>query len=193
MKNFKRFGVIFLLLALLVSCLSSCALMAKPSDQEISKAMAELLPDAKEGTEIVYGKGIEIEENYVIDPEWTSAHYAKVHPGYKYQTVDAVKALLLKAHTLEYAEQMYEYAFVGSEEIMPRYNEYGGKLTMDVTKEALPVVDEIYPETAKVSTGTAYACEVEVEYSNDGGKTRQVMTVQMAKVDGKWLFDGPTY
>ena len=55
------------------------------------------------------------------------------------------------------------------------------------------MVDEIYPETARVQNGSAYACEVEVEYSTDGGVTRQWMTVQMAKVDGKWLFDGPTY
>lgn len=193
MKNFKRFGVILLLLALLVSALPSCALVAKPSDQEIREAMEELLPDAKKSAEIVYGKGIEIEENYVVDPDWTAAHYAKVHPSFEIQTVKELKALILRVHTPEYAEQMYEYAFEGGEEIMPRFNEYGGKLTMDVTKDALPVVDEIYPETARVQNGSAYACEVEVEYSTDCGATRQRMTVQMAKVDGKWLFDGPTY
>lgn len=193
MKTFKKCGAILLLFALLCGILPSCALVAKPSDKEIKEAMEELLPYAKESAEIIYGKGIEIEENYVVDPDWTTAHYAKVDPSYKYQTVAEVKSLIAKAHTAEYAEQMYEYAFVGNEEIMPRFDEYAGKITMDVTKEAMHIVEEIFPETARVVTGSAYACEVEVEYTNDGGQSRQTMTVQMAKVDGKWLFDGPTY
>ena len=68
-----------------------------------------------------------------------------------------------------------------------------GKLSMDVTKEALNMADEIYYETARVLKGTAYACEVEVEYTMDEGKTREVMVIQMAKENGRWLFDGPTY
>ena len=123
MKNFKRFGVILLLLALLVSALPSCALLAKPSDQEIREAMEELLPDAKKSAEIVYGKGIEIEENYVVNPDWTAAHYAKVHPSFEIQTIKELKALILRVHTPEYAEQMYEYAFEGSAfaRVEPRY------------------------------------------------------------------------
>ena len=193
MRKIKGFLAISLLISTLFVSLCSCALIAKPSDEEIFLAMTELLPYAYESAVIVYGKGIDIEENYVVDPDWTTAHYAKVHPSYKYQTVNDLKALILKAHTKEYAEQMYEYAFEGNEEVMARFSEYGGKLTMDVTKEALPVVAEIYPETAKVLNGSAYACEVEVEYSAQGSDQRDVMVIQMAKVDGKWLFDGPTY
>ena len=57
--------------------LSSCALLAKPSDEEIKDAMKELLPAAYEATCIVYGEGIQIEENFVIDPDWTTSHYAQ--------------------------------------------------------------------------------------------------------------------
>ena len=173
--------------------LSSCALLAKPSDEEIKDAMKELLPAAYEATCIVYGEGIQIEENFVIDPDWTTSHYAQVHPDYKYQTKADVEALIRSAYTKDYAEELYEYAFEGNDDIMARYTEYEGKLRMDVTKEPLNVVDVIYLYTAKVIRGTAYACEVEVEYSMEGTDTRYVMVIQMAKEDGKWLFDGPTY
>jgi hypothetical protein len=193
MKNMKRITALILVAVFGLLTLSSCALLSKPSEQEIKKAMEELLPDAYEAAYIIYGPGIKIEDNFVIDPEWTAAHYAKVHPEYKYQTRADIEALVRRAHTEDYAKELYEYAFEGNDDIMARYNEYEGKLRMDVTKDALNVVETIYVDTAKVVKGTAYACEVQVEYSMKDDTTRYEMVIQMAKEDGKWLFDGPTY
>ena len=193
MKFLKKTAVLFLALTMLLPAFCSCALLSAPSDEEIRGAMEELLPLAYEATYIVYGPGIEVEENFAIDPDWTVSHYAKVHPKYKYQTILSVKELILKAHTEGYAAELYEYAFEGSEDLLSRYNETDGKISMDVTKEALDMADEIYYETARVLKGTAYACEVEEEYTMDEGKTREVMVIQMAKENGRWLFDGPTY
>ena len=133
------------------------------------------------------------EENFAIDPDWESAHYAPVSPKYKYQTRADLEKLIFSVHTKDYGGELCEYAFEGNDDIMARFTEYEGKLRMDVTKEPLNVVDEIFIDTARVLRGTAFACEVEVEYTMEGESTRYVMVIQMAKEDGKWLFDGPTY
>lgn len=193
MKKIKRITAIVFVMIFGVLTLSSCALLAKPSDEEIRGEMEKLLPGAYEATCIVYGEGIEIEENFVIDPDWTASHYAGVHPDYKYQTRAQVEALIYSVFTKDYAGELFEYAFEGNDDFMARYNEHEGKLRMDVTKEALSVAETIYVDTARVLKGTAYACEVEVEYSMKGDATRYTMVIQMAKEEGKWLFDGPTY
>lgn len=177
----------------LLGALSSCTLLGKPSDEEIKQVMEELLPASYDATYIVYGPGIEIEKNFVIDPDWTTAHYAPVASDYKYQTADDVKRLILSAFSKDYAQEMYEYAFEGNEEMMSRYGSLNGKLTMDVTRPAFGMATDIYVETAHVVKGTAYACRVRVEYSADGGESRSTVELQMVREDEKWLFDGPTY
>jgi hypothetical protein len=193
MKMMKRICAIFLVTVLALTGLCSCALLEKPSEEEIKGELEKMLPTAYEVTDIVYGKGIEIEENFAIDPDWESAHYAPVSPKYKYQTRADLEKLIFSVHTKDYGGELCEYAFEGNDDIMARFTEYEGKLRMDVTKEPLNVVDEIFIDSARVLRGTAYACEVEVEYAMEGESTRYVMVIQMAKEDGKWLFDGPTY
>lgn len=192
MKKVRLLSVSVSLL-LLVFGLSSCALLQKPEESEMKEAMEKLLPVSREATDIIYGEGIRIDENFVIDPDWTTAHYAPVSYDYKYQTVDDLKLLIRSAFSEEYAEEMYEYAFVSNDEFMSRFGEKNGKLTMDVTKEPFHLATDIYTETAKVVSGSGYACVVEVEMSNDGGATRYTERLRLVKENDQWKFDGPTY
>ena len=173
--------------------MTSCGVLGAPSNEEMRQVLAELLPRSYEATELIYGKGAPIEEGFEIDPDWKFSHYAPVAASAKYKSEAEIRMLVESVFTKDYAEEMYEYAFVGNDDLMSRYNTSEGKLYIDVTKEPLGMATDIYPESAKVKSGSAYACLLEVEYSIDGGQTRQTMHVRLVQTDGKWLFDGPTY
>ena len=184
-------AAVLLLFAMLFT--ASCAVLSAPSDEEMRREIAELLPRSYEATDLIYGAGAPIEEDFEIDPNWKFSHYAPVAATGIYKSEEDIKLLVESVFTKDYAEEMYEYAFKGNDDLMSRYNTSEGKLYIDVTKEPLGMATDIYAETAKVVSGSAYACLVEIEYSMNGGQTREKMTVRMVKTDDKWYFDGPTY
>ena len=163
------------------------------SEEEMREVIADLLPRSYEATDLIYGAGAPIEEGFEIDPDWKFSHYAPVSASAPYKNEEEIRLLVESVFTKDYAEEMYEYAFKGNDDLMSRYNTSDGRLYIDVTKEALGMATDIYPESAKVVSGSAYACLVEIEYSINGGQTREKMTVRMVKTDGRWYFDGPTY
>ena len=191
-KTIKR-AASALIFCCLLFIVSSCGVLTPPSETEVKEVLTQLLPRSYEATYIVYGPGIEIDENFEIDESWTISHYAPVASSYKYQTIEDVKSLIFAAFSADYGEEMCEYAFAGNETLMSRYSESGGKLTMDVTKKPLDMAEEIFIDSAKVVSGSAYACLVEIEYIVEGDTERSTMEVRLVKENGRWLFDGPTY
>lgn len=188
-----RLTAVCLLLALVLGLFSGCSLTA-PDDEVIREAVIRLLPAAKEATYIIYGPGAPLDPLYEIDETWTAAHYIPVDMTYEFHTVESVKKLVRTAFSENYAEGMFEYAFNGNDVFMSRYDETGGRLTREVVKcEEFEMLTDLYPETLKVTSGTKYACEFEIEGSKDGGKTRETYTVQMVYENEKWIFDGPVY
>lgn len=191
----KRIGACITSAAILLAMLFtvSCAALSAPSEDEMRREIAQLLPRSYEATDLIYGAGAPIEEDFEVDPNWKFSHYAPVATTSPYKSEEDIKLLVESVFTKDYAEEMYEYAFKGNDDLMSRYNTSEGKLYIDVTKEPLGMATDIYAETAKVVSGSAYACLVEIEYSMNGGQTREKMTVRMVKTDDKWYFDGPTY
>lgn len=185
--------IAILLLLLAVWGASGCGILTKPSEEEIKEAMDSLLPASFEATYMVYGPGAEPDSSEKIDPSWTTSHYIPVAASCKYRTVKQLKELIRSAFSEGYANEMYEYAFFSNDSIMSRYGESAGVLTIDVTKKPLRMATDIYTDTLKIDSGSAYACVVKVEASFDGGETREEIRIQMIKENGSWIFDGPTY
>ena len=93
----------------------------------------------------------------------------------------------------DYLEILYEYAFDGTDDYMPRFAEDKGVLTMDVVKEPMGLLAEVYPDTATVVSGSRYACRVEVECLTATG-VRRTTTVSLSRSEeGGWLFDSAVY
>lgn len=179
--------------ALLICLLSSCAYLVRPEDKEIREALEKLLPDAYTATYIIYGPGIELDPEAEIDPTWKNAHYIPVANDYPYRTVDDVKAVALRAFSADYAEDMFEYAFVNNDYMMSRYTEYEGRLSMDVVlKKPLKMAKEFYTETLHVVKGNSFACKADIEclLAND---ERATVTLSFVKENDVWKLDGPAY
>lgn len=188
----KKTTVTALLLILLLS-LSACSYLFKPDDEVIRKAVTDLLPDAYTATYLIFGPGIELDPESEIDPEWKTAHYIPVARDYAFQTEDDVRAVTLRAFSHDYAEEMFEYAFVNNDLFMSRYTEYGGRLAMDVvTKQPLSMAKEFFPETLRVTGGNSYACKAEIECTLGNGE-RSVITLQLVFENDRWVFDGPVF
>ena len=190
----RRIIAIIMVLSLAIgvcSGLTSCA--PSLSDEEARAILEEKLPISYYVMGAVYGDLLKVENEDKIDESWTTPHYFKVVPGSHYTTIAEIKADAEKVFAPTYLETMYEYAFTGSEETMSRFGESEGVLTVDVVKKPYGVMTDLYIDTAVVVKSTRYAAKIEIMGSLDEGKTKRVVEINLACVDGVWLFNGPTY
>ena len=187
-----RIAAALLLLSLLLTCLAGCKFGA-PSDEEVRLILSEKLPVAKELLTVIYGEGIPLADGSTIDESWTTPHYYKVAEDFQYQSIADLKKAAAEVFSADYLEIVYEYAFEGTDDYMPRFAEDGGVLTMDVVKEPMGLLAEVYPDTATVISGSRYACKVEVECLSATGKTVKETVSLSRGEDGGWLFDSAVY
>ena len=187
-----RLATGILLLPILLLSLAGCKIGA-PSDEEVREIIAEKLPAAKELLTVIYGEGIPLESDSDIDESWTTPHYYKVADDYKYQTVAQLKSALEAIFSDDYLETVYEYAFDGTDDYMPRFADIDGVLAMDVVKEPMGVMAEVYADTATVTSGSRYACKVKLDCLTAAGKTVSKTISLSRDAEGGWLFDSAVY
>ena len=190
----KKILTIVLLLALAFA-FSSCSLGAM-SDSEAAAIIAENCEKARALEEIVYGVGLPLAFPEEDTGEWKAAHHVEVAQDCGYSSVDEIKALG-EVFSSERRSEMWTYAFEGTDDYLSRYSvNTSGKLTRDVSIDAMGLVLEIYPETAKVKAGNKYSAEVEVEARRkglSGEEERYKKTLRLIIEDGKWVFDCAVY
>ena len=194
----KRCVSLLIVAIILLLGMTSCGYFSKPSDEEMKKAVAGLLPDAYTATYIVYGPGLKLDEEEKKEFDrvndvtpYKNAHYIKVDEEEPYNTEKEIRELVRKVFSKDYADEVLAYAFENSE-YMSRYHEYGGVLAMEVVQNApMDMLDEIFVDTLTVIEGNAYACTVEVEATQNGEKRN--VKIQMVFENEKWMFNGPAY
>ena len=163
------------------------------SDEQAKALLEEMLPTSYNVLASIYGELLKVEEPEKIDKSWTTPHYFTVTEDSYYTSIDAIKSDAEKVFSPMYLETVYEYAFTGNDEVMSRFGENNGRLTLDVVKEPYNILTDLYIDTAVVVKSSKYAAEIEIEGSANGGKTRKKVLITLACVEGKWLFNGPTY
>ncbi len=191
-KSIGRVIALCFLLCAAVTLLCGCKLGA-PEDAQVQEILAEKLPAAKELLSIFYGDGAVIDEASGIDESWTTPHYFRVAPDFQYQTIAELKSAAEKIFSEEYLKTIYEYAFEGTDDYMPRFAEDDGVLTVDVVKKPMGLVAEVYPETARVVSGNRYACRVEVECLSGTGRRFTKEVSLTAGAEGEWYLDSAVY
>ena len=165
------------------------------TDEQAKAILDEKLPTSYYVMAAVYGELLYCNEDDAkkIDKGWTTPHYFKVDKKCKYTTIKAIKEDAEKVFTPSYLETIYEYAFEGNDEIMSRFAEHDGVLTIDVVKEPYGILTDIYTDTVKVEKSTRFFAELSVDASGDGGKTVRRVKITLSCINGNWLFNGSTY
>ena len=194
-KN-KGFALVLSLITVIVFAMgafTSCS--PALTDEQAKEILDKKLPTSYNVLGAIYGDLLYCSDadKEKIDEGWTTPHYFKVDKSCIYQTIDEIKRDAEAVFTDAYLETVYEYAFEGSDETMSRFSEHEGKLTIDVVKESYGVLTDIYSDTVKVEKSSNYSAVLTVDGSIDGGKTIKRITINLSKVNGEWLFNGPTY
>ena len=203
----RKTAAMILALCVLCGCFCSCGYFTKPSDEEMREALEKLLPDAYAVTYIVYGPGLDLdEEDYAAfqkqneESPITNIHYVTVNPEMKFPgcdvetwSEDKIRSTTRKVFAKSYADEILEYAFETTDLAVGRYNTVAGvALRIELIKHpSYDMLDAIYPETLTVIDGNAYACTIEVDADQNGERIRQ--KIQMVYENEQWLFNGAAY
>lgn len=192
-KGFSIILALVFVVCFVLGAFTSCSQAL--TEEEARAILEEKLPISYNVISAIYGDLLYCseEDKEKIDSGWTTPHYFPVDDSCVYTTIAEIKADAEKVFTPMYLESVYEYAFEGNDETMSRFGEHEGKLTLDVVKAPYSVLTDIYPETAKIEKSSRYAAVLLVDGSSDGGKSTTKVTINLAYMNGEWLFNGPTY
>lgn len=190
-KTRSRSLALALALLFLLAALPSCKVGA-PSDEQARDILAQLLPGAKELLTAFYGQ-VPLADPGAVDPTWTTPHYLPVSPEFPYGTIAAFKEAASRVFSQDYLAIIYEYAFEGTDDYMPRFGEDEGVLTVDVTKPAMGLLSEVDAESARVLSGNRYSCRVAVEATSASGARLTKEVSLAATEDGGWRIDSAVY
>lgn len=200
MKNILTRAAALVAAVVFTMLLASCA---RPYDEsEIVAASAELIEASYEINTVFFGSGLPAEES---DDE--VLRHLEISPDSPYKTKEEIKAATLAVYSPDYAEFLFEKAFVGfsvsvgdgdsvdADSIVDaRYVEYGGRLVMlPLDEEDVMKLDRTYDTSAvTVVSQKRGRATLSVPSFVDGVPAEDI-TLTVVMTDGGWRLDTPTY
>ena len=195
-KAAKKAVVIVLIITLTTVALIVASRVARPNDEEFSGVLEDLLPRAKEYSELIFGAGIPPEEGQEGKLDSVSgAQYRKANESYGFKSVEEMKSAFSEVFSSGYIESISYAAFDGYDEmnIQPRYKDISGELNVDITNEGSGAVKTDYDiSSAKVSFAYGNDLRVTINGKTDGDEDA-VVEIKLVKENGEWKIDSPIY
>ena len=186
-----------------VFVLSCVACKGPVSDDDAQKILADLLEKEVLLNKYVYADGFVLSNTseYEEHKDDATYYYSKVSKDSPFLTINDLKKALEEVYTEEVLEEIYVFAFNGSNEtegvtIIPRFYQKNGEERMSIDVTSYGVYDlrsVIKIDTAVVKRSTSNLMEVTVSYRPDLGKDLKEMSIQLRKIDGEWKLDSRTW
>ena len=190
MKHMLKSGLIIIAALLL---LTSCRVgRADITNAEAQEVLTRLLPYAEELNEAFLGRGLEpsVPRGERLS---SAAKYVTVSPNEKYQTVGDLAGAAETVFSKEYCTILFESAFVGSDDFIPRYSEdENGVLQVNVNDDGYNLRTKLFPGGAVVKNKYDGKTAVSVPAEFDG-KPCDPIIIYLVNENGTWLIDSPTY
>ena len=190
-KKAKKIAVILLTFATLMS-LASCA--SPYTDDEAREILAGVLDSDIVLAEILWGKGLETEQDPGDHTEDSTFYYMEVSPDSRFTSLDELKAAARETYSKKLYEIIESSAFGREDrsenEIVPRYAETDeGFLQIDVTNEGLELHGVAYIGESKIVRASKKSIKMDIKVSLDGGESFKDQRVVLVKQDGVWKLD----
>ena len=201
--------VLSVIFALIMVCIPLASCGEKKADPEAIREAGALIEKSYEVNEILFGKGIPIDEeskkealeSAEVGMDVKNAIYAKADYLSDYACVDDIKEAALSVYTEEYCEPIFDLVFngrnndIGSKVEYARYidDEYGMlTVRVDIEDDAL-VLNRTYDLSSvkAVQVGSDYIVFT-VDSLIDGVPSDNIR-MKMVKGESGWRLDTPTY
>ena len=212
MKKYTRIIAFLIILAIAITALTSCGSSVEIG--EVREILRDLIPKSEELNVIYFGEGLPIssdrevvEEFYAsFDSDIEMINYHPVDPDCGYTSEDEIRSATLEVYTEEYAEYLFERAFVGitaqlsdGEEdvkynaIYAMYIMQNGTLTvrLDLADEAIPLGREYDIDAAEIVRSRGNYVIVSVPSVLDG--VEEDIELRLTNTANGWRLDSPTY
>lgn len=188
----NRIALIFLAGIALAMAFALIACSSPLTLDQARERLEELIPRSQAIEEIVWGRGIDSDGSVVYDPSVQGAQYCKVSPECEIESLTEVIVELANVYSVERAAMIMQIAFIGTEDVSPRYAEEGEDIYVDLSYRGKNIGKNIDLSTLRMVKGNAYSALFEVEYGELSGKNG-IMELTLVNTDGVWLLDSPTY
>ena len=210
MKKYSRIIVFFIITIL---ALTACS--PSVDEGEIKDALGELIPKSEELNVIYFGEGLplasdrELVEAFynTFDSDVEMINYHPVSPDCGYTSEDDIRAATLEVFTEDYAEFLFDRAFVGisttisegtdsavtQSAVYAMYLMQNGTLTvrLNLASDSIPLGRTYDIDTARIIKVRNNYVIVSVLSELDGEKEEIELRVVMT--ENGWRLDSPTY
>lgn len=195
----KRIVVLILVLAAVVSTLSSCSLFKGPiSDEQAAQILDELLPEVARLNAYIWGDAVKPGKSVSEDDESSSvAVYYPVSSDCPYHNTDEFMDDIVKYYSADMCAIISQYAFENSDSLRSRFcNLYDDNMKVidmqvDVTKNHTPfdLTAVALPHTAKVKRSTETIIEATLTTLVGEDKKENELTVRLLYENDRWRID----
>ncbi len=200
MKNILTRAAALVAAVVFTMMLASCS---EPYDEsEIITASAELIEASYDINTVFFGTGLP-----AVESDDEVLRHSEIAEDSPYQTKEEIKAATLTVYSPDYAEFLFEKAFVGfsipvgdedsieaDQTIDARYVEYGGRLViLPIAEEDIMELNRTYDTSnINVISQKRGRAELSVPSFVDGVPDVDV-TLTVVMTDDGWRLDTPTY
>lgn len=194
-KKAKKILIFLLSFAILISSLTLFTSCASPyTNEEAREILASLLERDIELSQIIWGEGLETQEDPGEHTEDSTFYYMEVATDSAYTSLDELKTAVRETYskTLYATIELSAFGRNGGSEndIIPRYADTeDGFLQIDVTNEGFKLRDIAYIGDARIVRGRKNSIKMEIKVSSDSGETFRKKRVVLLKENGAWKLD----
>ncbi len=194
-KKAKKILIFLLTFAILISSLALFTSCASPyTDEEAREILASLLERDIELSQIIWGEGLETQEDPGEHTEDSTFYYMEVATDSAYTSLEELKTAVRETYseTLYATIELSAFGRNGGSEndIIPRYADTeDGFLQIDVTNEGFKLRDIAYIGDAKIVRGRKNSIKMDIKISSDSGETFREKRVVLLKENGVWKLD----